>query len=333
MNAVSQTIGGSSGIAPPKAELLMGNEFPEAPTRSESVCLIIVTYNSASVLPGLLASIPQGMAGVDTFEVIVADNKSQDGSDTLAATHPLKPRVIRMGSNAGYAAAINAAVTLVDPNAYLLILNPDIRLGDGCVKSLLRTARQSTVGVAIPCNLRESGEIDPTIRREPSVSTVWCEAILGGAFAARLGLGEVVARPNDYNAVRSVEWATGSALLVSPTARNAVGPWDESFFLYSEEVDYQRRVREAGFDIVFVPQSRVTHVGGEYQVNPRLYALLTTNRIRYFRRNHGALATLLFRMGIAIGELVRAFRGAPNRAALACALTPLRPALSFRRDE
>ncbi len=74
-------------------------------------------------------------------------------------------------------------------------------------------------------------------------------------------------------------------------------------------------------------------MGGEYRVNPRLYALLTSNRIRYFRRNHNVLATMMFRLGIAAGEALRSWRGPVHRRALACALLPLKPAYSFRSKE
>lgn len=306
---------------------------PKSAGATETVSVVIVSYNSARVLPGLLDSICGGMEGVDSFDVIVADNRSKDGSAELAENHRLAPRVIRMGSNAGYAAAINAAASIADRDAFLLVLNPDTRLSTGCVRPLLDHARQGSTGVALPRNLRDDGSLDPTLRREPSLLTAWSDALLGGRLASRLGLGEVVAEADGYDRARKAEWATGSALLITPAARAAVGFWDETYFLYSEEVDYQRRIRKAGLDIVFVPQSVVTHVGGEYRANARLYSLLTSNRIRYFARNHGPVATLLFRAGVAAGEAVRVLRGAPNRAALVCALMPLKPAYSFRTGE
>lgn len=159
----------------------------------EHVCVVVVTYNSGAVIGGLLDSLPAGLDGIDSSEVIVVDNDSKDGSADLAAAHPVCPRVIRTGSNAGYAAGINAAAKAARPNAYLLILNPDLRLGEGSVASLLAALRKPGTGIAIPRNLKEDGSLDPTLRREPSVLSAWAEALLGGGTAARLGLGEVVA--------------------------------------------------------------------------------------------------------------------------------------------
>ncbi len=293
------------------------------------LAVVIVTFNSARVLPPLLDSLPAGLSGVDDFEVVVVDNDSRDGSAELAAEHPIGPKVVRMGRNAGYAAAINAAASIVDADRDLLILNPDLRLYPGAARPLIECALMPSVGIVVPRNFREDGTTDPTLRREPSMLTAWAEAVLGGTLAGRLGWGEVVGEPQSYDSRGTVIWASGSALLVSARARRMVGEWDESFFLYSEEVDYQRRVREAGFDIVYEPRAQVMHEGGESGTNPRLFALMTANRIRYFRRHHNLVQTMLFRLGIAFGQGARAWRGSTHRAGLRCALTPLRPAEEF----
>ncbi len=303
------------------------------PGDRERVCVVVVTYNSAAVIGGLLDSLPAGLEGVPESEVIVVDNSSPDGSAEVAAAHRLRPRVVQMGRNAGYAAAINAAGAAAGADAHLLVLNPDLRLLPGAARLLLDRVRTGHAGVALPCNFREDGTVDPTIRREPSVLTAWSDSLLGGRLAARLGLGEIVDGAGCYERADRVSWATGSALMVAPRARRAVGDWDESYFLYSEEVDFQRRVREAGLEIVYVPEAHVMHIGGDYRANPRLYALLTSNRIRYFSRYHDPFSTLFFRLGVAAGEALRMLRGPAHRQALVRALTPLKPALSFRLDK
>jgi GT2 family glycosyltransferase len=293
-------------------------------TEKAPLALVIVTYNSSAVLEGLLDSIPAGLEGVCAFDVIVCDNDSRDRSADLALAHPIKPRVIRTGRNAGYAAGINAATATISPASHLLILNPDIRLQPGAVRTMLNHMSDPSIGVAAPRNLCADGTVDRIIRREPSVRTAWADGILGGKLAARLGLSEIVDDVELYDSGGFIDWASGSALLVTSEARRTVGAWDESFFLYSEEVDYQRRVRSYGFKIFYVPQAEVVHIGGECHANPSLFALLTINRIRYFARHHGALPTFMFRLGVAAGEMFRAARGATHRAALLSALSPLR---------
>jgi N-acetylglucosaminyl-diphospho-decaprenol L-rhamnosyltransferase len=295
------------------------------PPRECRLSIVIVTYNSASVLPGLLDSLPTGLEGVKQFETIVVDNDSADSSVDIALAHAIRPRVIRMGRNAGYAAAINAAAVIVGPDADLLILNPDVRLLPGSVSLLAGRLTDPSVGVAVPRILAEDGSTHRSLRREPSIMTAWTDAILGGRFAGRIGVGEMIGDPATYNREGLIEWATGAILVVAARARGVVGDWDESFFLYMEEVDYLRRVRECGFSVAYVPQAQAVHIGGEYNENPRLSALLCTNRIRYHRRHHGPLSTAAFRLSVIVGEGIRAFRGAPgHKAAFRAALTPWR---------
>ena len=141
----------------------------------------------------------------------------------------------------------------------------------------------------------EDGGIATSLRCEPSLGATWAQAILGPALAARFGVGEMIARRNVYAQRRSVDWATGAILLVTARARKLVGHWDESFFLYSEEVDFQRRVRAHGLTVAYEPEAQVVHIGGDYMQSPPLTALMTSNQIRYFARHHGPLSTMLFR--------------------------------------
>ncbi|WEX75014.1 glycosyltransferase family 2 protein [Sinorhizobium numidicum] len=288
---------------------------------TRKLAVVIVTYNSAAVLPGLLDSLPAGLEGVRAYEVVLVDNASHDGSGDLALAHSMVTRVIRMKRNAGYAAGINAASATIGADADLLILNPDIRLYPGAARRLSTRLLDASVGVAVPQILDIDGEVCHSLRREPSLKTVWAESLVGGTLAACMGWGETLADPALYGRGGVVEWATGAILAISARARQMVGDWDESFFLYSEEVDYLRRVRRSGFLVLYDPNARAVHIGGEYQRNTYLSALLTLNRIRYYRRHHGAATTMLFRLGIIVGKTIRAPGGPGHRAALRAALT------------
>src|SRR6266404_9433266 len=133
------------------------------PRAGSGLSIVIVTYNSA---PGLLDSLPAGLEGVKQFETIVVDNDSADDSVDIALAHAIRPRVIRMGRNAGYAAAINASAATVRPDADLLILNPDVRLLPSAVSLLVGRLTDSSVGVAVPRILAEDGTTRRSLRRE-----------------------------------------------------------------------------------------------------------------------------------------------------------------------
>lgn len=287
----------------------------------DRVTAVTVTYNSSQVLEGLLDSLRPALSGVGRYRILVTDNMSGDSSVDIARRHELAPKVIQTGRNAGYAAAINMAADYVDEGDALLVLNPDIRLSPGSVRVMLDKMASQGAGIVAPKLTDEAGGLSFSIHREPSILTAWSEALIGGTLAARMGIGEVVGDARCYAEQKIVDWTTGAALLISPAARRAVGRWDESYFLYSEEVDYMRRVRSAGYRVVYAPDATAVHVGGESNDRPDLYALLTANRIRYYARHHNRLATAVFRAGVITGEAIRAaVGGRTHQAALRAAL-------------
>lgn len=290
---------------------------------SAGVVVVIVTYNSADVLGGLLNSLEPGLEGTRHYEIVVVDNASHDQSVALARQHPIGARVIETGRNGGYSAGINAAAATVGDDVDILVLNPDIRLHKGSVARMRSRLLDPTIGVVVPQILNEDGSVARSIRQEPSLIGAWSEALLGGRLSAGIGLGEIVDDPLLYGNGGTIDWATGAALLISAEARRQVGMWDETFFLYSEEVDYMERVRRTGLAVYYEPTSTVLHIGGDYQRNPYLSALLTSNRIRYFGRHHGFVSTFLFRLGVALGEALRSGKRATHRASLRAALSPL----------
>lgn len=286
-----------------------------------AVTAVVVTYNSAAVLPGLLDSLPAAFDGVPEWRVVVVDNASSD--ETVHVLAGAGARTIHAGRNAGYSAAINLAAAEIPPHDHLLVLNPDVRLGPGSVARLL-AALGPGVGIVVPRLRTPEGACHLSLRREPTLRRALGEAILGGARAGRHPeWGEVVADPRRYASAGSADWATGAVFLISAQCRQAVGPWDESFFLYSEETDYAVRARDLGFALRYEPAARAVHIGGEGHRSPYLWALLCRNRVRFYRRRHGRVPTLAYRAAVALGEALRVPRGPTHRAALRALLAPI----------
>jgi GT2 family glycosyltransferase len=174
------------------------------------------------------------------------------------------------------------------------------------------------VGIAVPRLLDVDGTLAFSLRREPTILRAAGESVLGGLRAGRVGaLGEIVCNPDAYTHTRPTDWATGAAWLITTQCFHAVGGFADDYFLYSEETDLALRARDHGFASVYVPDAVVTHDGGASNVDPALFALLTRNRVRCYRRRHGAAAALAFRVALLAGELARAGSGrATSRAAV-----------------
>ncbi len=113
-------------------------------------------------------------------------------------------------------------------------------------------------------------------------------------------------------------------MMISSECLDDVGAWDESYFLYSEETDFALRARDCGFVVRYTPEAEVVHLGGDSGVSPRLWALLTVNRVKLYGRRHGAGRTALFRVAVTLNEAIRALRGSPTHAAGLRALLPSR---------
>ncbi len=314
-------------LLPPHARL---PDMVGAVPQDWTVAVVVVTYQSSRLLADFVGSLEAGLAGLGSWRLIAVDNDSDDGTvDEIARLAP-SATVVDLGANRGYAAGVNAGVTAAGAVDAVLVANPDIRLEPGTVARMVETMIETRAGIVVPRLVDERRRLLTTLRREPTLARVVGEAVLGGGRAGRSPRwGEVVTDPAAYGHRATADWATGALMLISSTCAQTVGTWDESFFLYSEETDYCLRARNAGFPLVYEPDSIAVHLGGESGVSPPLYGLLTVNRVRLYRRTHGPVAGAAFWSMLLLGEAVRAAAGRPTSKAAVRGL--LRPAAADPR--
>lgn len=288
------------------------------------IAICVVTYNSAPLIADLVASLDGGAVGV-AWSLVVADNSSSD--DTLAELerHAPDALVVRTGGNLGYAGGINAAIAAAGPHDAYLILNADVRLGTGCVAALYKTLTPE-IGIAVPRLTGADGELIFSLRRAPTVFRAWGDAVLGAERAGRFAaLGEIVSDRAAYEGPHATDWAEGSTQLVSGECWTTCGPWDESYFLYSEETEYDLRIRNHGLVTWFQPAAGAQHLEGGSADNPRQWSLLMANRIKLFRSTHGPVATAAFWCATVVREGTRSLLGKrTSRAALRDLIRPTR---------
>lgn len=247
------------------------------------VAVIVVTYRSAKDLPALIGSL-RAEAEQTAVRVIVADNRSDDGTLALARTHP-DIIAIDTGGNLGYAAGINRAMAYAGDTPAVLVLNPDSVVRPGCIRAL-RNRLAADVGIVVPAIRDVHGELAHSLRNEPGLLRALVDALFGRVWQTRPEwLSEFIRDARAYQDARRIDWATGAALMVSREAWDAVGQWDERFFLYSEETDFFRRVRSAGFSVWYDPTAEIVHRAGGSGGSPELIALLFVNYVRYFRKH------------------------------------------------
>ena len=288
---------------------------------SAEVAAVIVTYNNQDDVGRLVQSLRVQASDVP-LRVVVADNSSSDFTLQRLAEHA-DVTVVPSGGNLGYSGGINVAQAHVPAGEHILVINPDLTLDSGALVAMLRRMNSSGAGVVVPVVRDAGGGLFYSLRREPTVIRALGDAILGSRLGNRpAALSDIDADPSHYLRPHAVVWASGAALLVRASVAAEVGPWDERFFLYSEETDFQRRVRVAGHEIWFEPSAVVHHGQGGSGGPAELAALMAVNRVRYVEKYHGRAYSGAFRFAAMLHELVRSAK--PGHAATLRALADRR---------
>ncbi|UJP08879.1 glycosyltransferase family 2 protein [Microbacterium sp. KUDC0406] len=273
---------------------------PDGPV---DLAVVVVTYRSADDVLGLIASL-RADAGDLRVRVVVADNSPTDETRRAVAQHP-DVICVATGGNLGYAGGINAAMAHVGEADAIVVLNPDLVVEPGCLAALRARQLQSGAGIIVPRIMDDEG-LTPSLRWEPSLLRMLGDALFGGRLRGRpQRLSEIVFSPAAYRTAHTADWATGAALLIDAETAAMAGPWDERFFLYSEETDFFRRVRENGGTVWFEPTATVHHRQGGSGSSIDLDRLLAVNRIRYARKHHPRGVAACYRGMVVLHELLR----------------------------
>ncbi len=272
--------------------------------------VVVVCWNDKGKITTALDSLfalPEVQADPAFAHVIISDNGSTDGSrEFLRERYGERLTVVENGANLGFAAACNRAF----PHGsapYVFLLNPDAELKPGALANVVAFLdahpRAGIAGSRIynyDGTIQQScGEFD-TWAGAFLRSSAWGEWPLFRRFANGASL-----RDFHYNVERRVDLAIGAALAIRRALIAEIGPFDERFFLYHEEVDFAKRAADAGWETWFVPSSEAVHEGmgsakGQYNVETRKQK----SRRRYWIKHHGyawyvaLVAALLLRFGL-----------------------------------
>lgn len=267
----------------------------------KTVDVVIVSYRSR----GVLRRAVEELAVEPDISVIVVDNASGDGSlDEVAG---LRVTARQLERNVGFAAGCNVGWRL-GSGRYVLFLNPDARIDPASVRRLASVLDEDpSVGIAAPLIRDDAGAIDYSQRRFPRLASTFSQAVfLHRLFPHREWVDELVRDPRTYAERRSVDWVSGACLLVRRDLLARLGGWDERFFMYCEDIDLCKRVRDLGFDVVFEPAAVAVHEGGASAPRASLLPVLAASRLRYAEKHYSTPRVLLERTGIALNGLTHA---------------------------
>lgn len=248
--------------------------------------LILISYNSARVLPGFIGSL-ENHPPACPWELIVVDNASTDDSVALLRHGVPDAVVITNDRNRGFAAAVNQAADRAR-GEYHLLANPDIRWTAGTLDRLIAFLGDRPKAAAVTPSLRfPGGRPQPGLRRFPTHSNIWFSRGVPGLGWLAHRVGWHTYTVPDPPSACVIEAAAAACLLVRASAFNGVGRMDDGYFLFVEDTDLCRRFAEAGREVWIDPSAQVTHEWGRRTPHyRRLKAYHRDGIRRYFRKFH-----------------------------------------------
>jgi GT2 family glycosyltransferase len=229
-----------------------------------NIGFVIVTFECRDFVIPCLESIEAQLGCVDA-SVVVVDNASRDGTLEAVAAHFPRARRIAKQRNVGFAAAVNAGLRALPDADVICLLNPDtLVLNAGLLVAADYLRAHDDVGVAGARIENPDGSLQASCRAFPGHLTalfnrhsLTTKLLPGNRFSRAYLMTDW---PHDQ--VREVDWVSGACMLIHRRAINAVGTLDSTYFFSIEDVDYCRRLKDAGFKTVYFPMARVQHLIG-----------------------------------------------------------------------
>lgn len=273
------------------------------PNSLPRVSIIIVNWNTRSLLELCLASVNATMQGIP-HEILVIDNASSDGSaGWLRASHP-EINLIANSENVGFARANNQGLGACR-GEFALLFNSDAQLQPGTVATLLDVLdRNPRAGAAAPMLLNADGSFQAGPNDD---LTLWNESLLA------LGLARL-ARHGHYPghdqraAYGEYAWLGGTCLLLRRAAWEQIGMLDPDYFMYTEEADWCWRARQAGWVLIYEPHAAVIHLGGgsSRQSSAKMRAALYKSKLIFFQKHRPRWQSTTLRMVLLGSALAKA---------------------------
>jgi len=260
--------------------------------------IIIVSWNVRDYLVRCLDSIAESLclAPVNA-EIIVVDSASSDGTVELLHTVYPHVRALPQTENVGFTRGNNIGLSVAQ-GEFLLLLNPDTEVRGAALAQMVGYMRQhEQVGILGAHTLNADGTHQSSRRRFPTLLTAFFESTWLEPYAPRGLLDRFHVRDIADTDIAAVDWVQGSALMLRRAVYEQIGGLDEGYVMFSEEVDFCKRAKLAGWQVIYHGGAYVVHHGGKSteQIGAVKHMHFQRSKVRYFRKFHGAAAAALLR--------------------------------------
>lgn len=269
--------------------------------------IIIVNWNAADLLARCLRSV-QNTAKTIRYEMIVVDNNSTDGSQQMLQRDFPDVKLIANRENAGFARANNQGIA-ISQGRYLLLLNSDAFVKENTLDHMVAFMDEHAEAGMSACKLvYEDGRLQPSCYSFPSLLTELYTALqLDKAFPRSPEFGKYLMTYWDFDEVRAVDSVMGAFMLARRAAVDQVGMMDESYFMYSEEMDWCFQFKKHGWQILYDPSVETIHLwgGSSKRVRLEMFLQLYRSKVLFFRKNYGRVSALALKGVLGFGCLLR----------------------------
>lgn len=251
--------------------------------------IVLVYYKAPEHLPRCLRSLEVDPLAAGA-EIVVVDNASGDGVAARVAESDSRVRLVTHDENVGFARGVNRGIH-ESRGRLVLVLNPDCEVRPGAVATLAAWLEaHPRTGVVGPRLENPDGSLEYSARAFPDHFTFLFNrySLLTRLFPDNRHSRRYLMSDWDHASVRDVDWLSGACLLVRREAIDQVGPMDEAFFMFNEDVDWCRRMKQAGWAVTYVPDAVVVHHVGasRRRVAPKVIVERHRGMIHYFHKHH-----------------------------------------------
>lgn len=272
--------------------------------------IVIVSYNVADLLLACIESICASAASASPalpVEIIVVDSASAD--DTVARVRERYPEItlIACTENIGFTRGNNLGIRAAH-GEFIFLLNPDtVLLGSALPELVAYLQDNPDVGIVGPHTFNADMTTQSTRRRFPTRLTAFFESTWLQGYAPRTVLDHFYVNDVSADHTQDVDWMQGSALLVRRAVFDQIGHLDESYHMYSEELDFCKRAYDAGWRLVYHADAHIIHYGGASsdQVGALKHIYFQSSKICYHRKVHGAAFAQALRLFLLASYLVQ----------------------------
>jgi GT2 family glycosyltransferase len=249
--------------------------------------VLIVNYNAASHLENCLDSL-FAHTQHRPLEVIVVDNASSDGSLDMLGRKFSEVRVVSLPENIGFARANNIAMREAQ-GRFFLLLNNDTLVERGAIETMLRIMREKPeIGALGPLLRNEDGSVQISYGRMISFHAEIQQKLLNQRYEAG---GRLVRRYVQKRSEREAypDWVSGASLMLRSEILAQTGFFDESIFMYTEDVDLCHRVRKAGYRVCYTPEAEIVHLGGKSRetLSEKVELEYRRSQLHFYSKHYG----------------------------------------------